>query len=172
MPVTILVQKNMAAGAARRHRGRRSAPGAVRGAGLIEVLVAVLVMAIGLLGIAAMQATALRNSQSSAEQSMAVVYSYSIMDAMRANRDVATAGGYTMGMTCAPPAAGTLAQTDQREWLSAMQQPRSLGPSACGQIEMVDAGNQIVRITVRWDDRRAEEQAAATPKTISTTTRL
>lgn len=153
---------------------RRAAPsrGAVRGAGLIEVLVAVLVMAIGLLGIAAMQATALRNSQSSAEQSMAVVYTYSIMDAMRANRDVAIAGGYTVGMTCAPPTAGTLAQTDLNQWITAMQQTRSLGPSACGQIEMVNAAQQLVRITVRWDDRRAERQAAATPKSISTTTRL
>ena len=86
-----------------RSRGPRSA---ARGVGLIEVLIAVLVMAIGLLGIAAMQATALRNSQSSLERSQAVIQSYGILDAMRANLDVARAGTYnTADFVCDPPAA-------------------------------------------------------------------
>ncbi|MBB1060350.1 type IV pilus modification protein PilV [Lysobacter spongiae] len=152
------------------HSGR--APAArrrARGAGLIEVLVAVLVMAIGLLGIAAMQATALRNSQSSTEQSMAVVYSYSIIDAMRANRDAALANAYNIGMTCAPPAVGTLAQTDLNAWLTSMQQAQSLGPAACGQIQR--NGDMFI-VTVRWDDRRATGAAAADNKSIETRTRL
>ena len=49
---------------------------------LLEVLIAVLVLAIGLLGIAALQATALRNSQSSLERNQAVIASYTIADAM------------------------------------------------------------------------------------------
>ena len=40
---------------------------------LIEVLVAVLIMGIGLLGIAAMQTVALRNGQSSLERTQAVI---------------------------------------------------------------------------------------------------
>ena len=56
------------------------------GVTLIEVLVAVLVMAIGLLGIAALQATALRNSQSSLERSQAVVHTYAILDARQPGR--------------------------------------------------------------------------------------
>lgn len=166
--MTIVAHDINSAGVPKRRRivpARR----AVRGAGLIEVLVAVLVMAIGLLGIAAMQATALRNSQSSAEQSMAIVYTYSIMDAMRANRDVALAGGYNVGMTCAPPAAGSLAQTDLNEWVRSMQQAQSLGPSACGQIQR---NGDMFTVTVRWDDRRATGAAAADNKSIQTRTRL
>jgi type IV pilus assembly protein PilV len=64
--------------------------------GLIEVLVAVLVLGIGLLGVAAMQATALRNSQSSLERSQGVMHVYTILDAMRANPQAARAGGYNM----------------------------------------------------------------------------
>ena len=53
-----------------------SAPRTSRGVGLIEVLIAVLVMGIGMLGIAALQATSLRNSQSSLERGNAVIQTY------------------------------------------------------------------------------------------------
>lgn len=124
---------------------------AVRGAGLIEVLVAVLVMAIGLLGIAAMQATALRNSQSAHERSQAVVWTYSIIDAMRANRDAALAGAYDMGMTCAPGAGGSLAGNDIAAWITAMQ--AQLGDDACGSI--VRNGANVI-VTIRWNDSRGQ----------------
>ena len=102
-----------------------------RGAGLIEVLVAVLVLAIGLLGIAAMQTTALRNNQSALERSQAVIQSYAILDAMRANREQAQAGAYNLGaLTCAvPTVAGTLAQNDLIAWMQSVQ--ATLGPDAC-----------------------------------------
>lgn len=65
------------------------------GISLIEVLISVLVLGVGMLGIAAMQATALRNSQSSLERSQAVIQVYTIFDAMRANSEVATSGATT-----------------------------------------------------------------------------
>src|SRR5690606_20270957 len=67
----------------------RRCTGRARQAGmsLVEVLVSVLILSIGLLGIAAMQATALRNGQSSLERSQAVVQTYSVLDAIRADRD-------------------------------------------------------------------------------------
>ena len=75
-----------------------------RGVGLVEVLVAVTVLAIGMLGIAAMQATALHNRQSAVERSEAVVHSYGILERMRANHAVAANGGYDLAtMTCNPP---------------------------------------------------------------------
>ena len=114
-----------------RRRAPRSAA-AVRGVGLIEVLVAVLVLAIGLLGVAAMQATALRNSQSSLERSQGVMHVYTILDAMRANPNAARAGAYNMGMTCAVPAAGNLVANDKRAWIDTLQQ--NLGTTACGQV--------------------------------------
>lgn len=148
--------------------GRRRTPrslAAVRGVGLIEVLVAVLVLAIGLLGVAAMQATALRNSQSSLERSQGVMHVYTILDAMRANPDVARAGGYNMGMTCTAPASSSLITNDQRQWISVLQQ--NLGASACGQVNCVGA---LCTITVRWDDSRGS--AGSVAQTLSTTTRI
>lgn len=141
----------------------------MRGAGMVEVLVAVLVMAIGLLGIAAMQAAALRNSQSALERSQAVVQTYSILDAMRANRPAALANAYNIGMTCAAPGAGTLAQTDLSLWITSLQQPTILGESACGQITR---NGDIFEVTVRWNDQRATGAATEDNATVITRTQL
>src|SRR3546814_2402887 len=72
----------------------------MRGTTLSEVLIAVLVLGIGMLGIASLQATSLRNSQSSLERSQAVIATYAIIDAMRANRNDALAGAYNITNTC------------------------------------------------------------------------
>ncbi len=93
------------------------------GVGLIEVLVALTVLSVGLLGVAAMQVLALRNNTSAADRSMAVILSYSIIDSLRANRETAMAGAYTLALPetgCELPAAGTLATNDLRAWLDAM----------------------------------------------------
>lgn len=120
------------------------------GAGLIEVLVAVLVLGVGLLGIAAMQATALKNSQSSLERSQAVIQTYAILDAMRANRDVALIGGYNLSsMTCNPPDAGDLAATDLHNWINSLH--ANLGEGSCGQIA---CNSENCTIIVQWDDSR------------------
>jgi type IV pilus assembly protein PilV len=133
------------------------------GVGLIEVLVSVLILAIGLLGIAAMQATALRNSQGSFERTQVVIQSYSILDAMRANRNAAIAGEYALGggMICAVPASGTLAQADMQRWISSLKDSIGSGvatdTTTCGQVVCTAAGQCTV--TVRWDDSRATDGA-------------
>jgi type IV pilus assembly protein PilV len=154
---------NRADGSHRRRTPKSAAT--VRGVGLIEVLVAVLVLAIGLLGVAAMQATALRNSQSSLERSQGVMHVYTILDAMRANPDAARSGAYNMGLTCAVPAAGVLVDNDKRAWIDMLQQ--NLGATACGQVACQAA---LCTITVRWDDSRGTSGSAT--QTFSTTTRI
>lgn len=150
-------------------RNQRSRRYANAGVGLIEVLIAILVMGIGMLGIAALQATALRNSQSSLERSQAVIHSYAILDAMRANLDVARTGAYdTAGFVCGPSGgAGSLVAADRERWLSAIEE--SMGEDACGRIQCAAvAGSQSMNctVTVRWDDSRgiegAEEQQVQT----------
>lgn len=63
-----------------------------RGVSLLEVLIAVVVLAVGLLGIARLQTQTLKLNHSAAQRSHAVMLAYSIMDAMRANRAAAAAG--------------------------------------------------------------------------------
>ncbi len=69
-----------------------SASAPQRGVGLIEVLISLLVLSIGMLGLAGLQLFSLRNNQGAMERSMAVVETHSIADAMRADRVNALAG--------------------------------------------------------------------------------
>lgn len=122
-----------------------------QGAGLVEVMVAVLILAIGLLGIAAMQAAALRNSQSSLERSQGIINTYAMIDAMRANVLEVRSGAYELAETCAVPVGATasVAESDIAFWLDNLQ--ANLGGQACGEIDCEDS--QCV-VTVKWDDTR------------------
>ncbi len=121
-----------------------------RGDSLIEVMVAMVVLAIGLLGVAALQASSLRNNQSSFERSQAQILSYEILDAMRANHAAAQAGAYDMALTCVVPEAGaTLAARDQARWIRDLH--TGIGADACGSISR---DGETYTITVRWNDAR------------------
>lgn len=142
------------------------------GMGLIEILVAVLILAIGLLGVAALQATSLRNGQSALERSQAVIHSYAILDAMRANLEVARNGGYNSGLVCKAAGAGggSLVEQDRSRWLAAIHS--GLGDDACGAIQCVDdaAGGSRCEVTVQWNDGRAT--AGSERHQVTTETRL
>ena len=78
------------------------------GFGLVEVLVALLIISVGLLGIAALQAMALKNTGSSMERSQAVIQSYSYLEVLRANRDQAVLSSLDLPMS---PQLETILQT-------------------------------------------------------------
>lgn len=128
------------------------------GFSLLEVLIAVLVLSFGLLGIAGMQAAALRNNQSAAERSQVVFMTYSILDAMRANINTATdphsfrPTEYTSILgtfVCAAPTGSTLAAKDAIRWINNLH--ANLGSSACGQVSCID---NSCTVSIRWNDSR------------------
>lgn len=139
------------------------------GASLLEVLVSVLILAIGLLGIAALQSITLKNTQSSSERTAAIIQSYAMLDMMRANRETARSGGYNTGLLCeAPedPAASRVAG-DLDRWIAQLKQ--SMGDSACGEI---DCGAAACEVIVQWDDSRADGGKGDAALRIRTNTRL
>lgn len=137
-----------------------------KGTSLIEVLVSVLVLSVGLLGIAAMQATALRNTESAMQRTQAVVQSYAVLDAMRANADQARANAYnTAAWTCAAPGAGTLASNDTGAWITSMRQ--TVSDDACG---MITCAGNVCTIDVRWNDSRGS--GGSTTQTLRTVSRI
>jgi type IV pilus assembly protein PilV len=89
---------------------QRGNPGKSGGFSLIEVLVGLIILAIGLLGLAGLQLEALRNNNSAYLRSQATFLAYDIMDRMRANRSHALDGHYVIaigqnpaGLSPAPP---------------------------------------------------------------------
>jgi len=120
--------------------------GAQRGATLVEVLVALLVLSIGLLGVAALQVSALQTNQGAHVRSQASVLTYDIADRMRANRAVALAGGYNVLYTVTP-SGGALNELDLQNWKAALTNTL---PTGQGEISLV--GN-IALIRVRWTDK-------------------
>lgn len=125
-----------------------------RGATLIEVLVAMLILSVGLLGLASMQMTALQSNQSAYYRSQATVLAYDIIDRMRANRADALNGVYDIAIqnqACKPDLApsGTLAKRDVTEWLNSL---------SC--LLSADARGSVVRdgrlftISIEWNDNR------------------
>jgi type IV pilus assembly protein PilV len=132
------------------------------GVGLIEVLVAVLVLSIAFLGIAALQAMSMSTNNSAMARSMATIASYSILDSMRADLDNARAGTYNRaGSTlikadACPNGTGSLANAQLNQWC--VQLGRGLGAAATttGGIACTDTGSSAdCTVTITFDDSRA-----------------
>jgi type IV pilus assembly protein PilV len=138
------------------------------GFGLIEVLIALLIVSIGLLGIAALQMTALKNVGSSMERSQAVFQTYSYLDVLRANRDKAVIAELDISVMACDPEALEESKVVQREWLTQLQ--NTLGPQACGQVVCAGGDGGTCTITIQWDDSHAE--GGATDQKLVTETTL
>ncbi len=126
-----------------------------RGFTMIEVLIAILVLSIGLLGLAGLQATGLRNNHQAYQRSIATQQVYDMADRMRVNPAGVVANAYDAisgiptnpgctGSTCTP--AG-IAAYDAAQWNSANA---ALLPSGAGTVTSLGGG--VFTITVRWDE--------------------
>lgn len=124
------------------------------GVGLVEVLIAVLVFAIGLLGLARLEIANLATNHDAQLRSQAMTLAYDIVDRMRANRDAALNGDYDIDIGDTAPTGTTVAATDRQEWKAASADLLPQGDGAIART--VAAGVSRFVITVQWDDSRGE----------------
>ncbi|MBV2209089.1 MAG: type IV pilus modification protein PilV [Thermomonas sp.] len=145
-------------------------PRGAQGMSLIEVMVAVLVLAVGLLGIAAMQSLALRGGQSSLESSQAVMATSSMLEAIRANPT--QAASYNMGKTCATPAAGTTrVSNDKSAWVASIKTMLGNAATTCGQVTNCGPGLTCT-VTVFWDDSRGGADQGGSSRSLAVETQI
>jgi len=119
-----------------------------RGLSLIEVLVAIVIISLGLLGMAGLQAASLRTSQSAFYRAQAAQFANDMAERMRAN--LGDARNYTLAMTDTAPAGASVRDRDRADWLARI----ATLPAGDGSIA-VDLASNTVTIAVQWDDSRA-----------------
>lgn len=125
---------------------------------MVEILVAILVLAVGLLGLANLQVTTLQFNNSAYLRSQAINLASDMADRMRANRAAAIAAGspYDIDITDTPPWPVTLADTDLVEWRTTLANTL---PGGTGAITV--AADGLATIVVCWDDTRGAGEAGA-----------
>jgi len=123
-----------------------------RGVGLIEVLIALLVLSFGMLGMAGLQMWTLKYNQSAMERGMAVVQTHTIADAMRADRAAALRDEFDLGIDASAPSGNTFPQTSLRTWRQSVR--AALGPDATGSVECNVTVGGLCTIRIRWNDTR------------------
>ena len=126
---------------------------------MLEVLITMVILSVGLLGLAGMQANGLKSNHLSYMRSQATLLAYDMSDRMRANMAGVTAGNYnslsgTPATQTDPPACETgtgcvpadMASYDYAIWAAALAEklPKGVGT--------VTVASDIFTITVMWDD--------------------
>lgn len=127
-----------------------------RGFTLIEVMVAIIILAVGLLGMAGLQTITLQNGQSAYMRSQATILAYDIMDRMRINRDQAIIGSYDLALAATPASGSAIHQQDLVAWIADIG---ATLPAADGSIDCTTV-SRLCTIVVQWDDTRATEGVA------------
>ncbi|MCZ6797094.1 MAG: type IV pilus modification protein PilV [Gammaproteobacteria bacterium] len=142
----------------RTRQSKAIVPRKYRGDTMIEVLVTVLILAVGVLGVAAMQVTTLKNLNSSYSTGIAAIVTDDFVERMRANGAAALADTYIhsaaptgttdcVGSVCD---ATQMASYDMESWWASLA---AALPLATGQVTRVGGTNTFI-VTVRWDDDR------------------
>ena len=130
---------------------RAGSKGVQQGMTLIEVLVALLILTVGLLGAAAVQINALKYTDSSRMTSQASFIAYDMMDRIRAN----SGANYTV----TPPTSANPGNTrDQDLYDFTTSIVNFGGPTATGSITL---NQRVYTITITWSDARAANTANA-----------
>ncbi len=146
---------------------RRSGPTgarAARGFSLIEVLVTLVILAVGLLGVAMMQMTSMRFTQSANQRTIATNLAYELIDMARSNRLLSsrytiaagTFGSPNVNQGCGRTAGGG-ADDNLTRWKCEV---RYSLPN--GEAEVALPGDGVIRVTLTWTDAHWEAVGAQT----------
>lgn len=124
------------------------------GFSLLEVLIALLILAVGLLGMASLMLHSMKSNQSSYQRTQASLLAYDMAERLRLNPTIATAGNsYVIGSTASPGSAVTCpsgtctaaqsSAVDVYEWSKAINDQQLSGT--------VTRNGNIYTINVSWD---------------------
>ncbi|WP_054760769.1 type IV pilus modification protein PilV [Methylomonas koyamae] len=146
-PLMIIPTKQFAA-SSQQHCARQS------GSSLIEVLVTMLIVAIGLLGYAGLLATTVKNNNSAFLRSQATFLANDVLERLRLNRTTAITGNCNVAFGAAPPnAPNTLTncaaalRSDLGDWKNTVS---AVLPAGDASLSVNNTGAAV--INVQWDE--------------------
>ena len=130
-----------------------------KGFTLLEILVTLVILAIGLLGLLSLQIVSLKNNHSAQLRTTAIVHAYDILDRIRLNKsaDYTVAIGATITGT-------DMKNQDLAEWKANLAADL---PEGDGSITYPGTAD-IVEVTVQWNDQRGTSGLNAQTFTVST----
>ena len=154
-------------------------PSGSAGFALLEVLISVVVLALGMLGIAGLLLTSTKANASSYIRQQAIQSMSNIADRIRANSATAVAGGYAItnlssgavpsapGVDCSTSACLPTQLSTYDVWYWLAKDVAAL-PAGRGAITTASSGtNTLVTITVQWDDAPAQRKLGSSTTTPS-----
>lgn len=138
-----------------------------RGISIVEALVALVVIAVGMLGIAGLYLSSLQSSRSAKLRAQAVQLAGSIADRIRANRDAVMAyntadyGGEPADIDCETRRCEKeeLAQDDLAEWIADIQATLPGAAEATGNVVVTDNARPLpdhYQIEVVWREANSD----------------
>lgn len=152
-------------------RARRIQPLArIAGFSMVEVMVAMLVLAVGLLGFAMLQSMTIRFTQSANHRTHATNLAYEMLDQIRLNRAAgpAYAGTYVAGTTgeegCDAHVVGTGLTPAQFSAAWSCRMGLALGDTAEAQVTVEEG---VYSVDIRWNDERWTETGSRPDFTVS-----
>ena len=158
---------------------KKNTPNQSNGFTLIEILVALLIISIGLLGLARLQIVGIKNTQSGHLRSQVAFLGNDIMERIQQNPATAISGAYDIALNTAPADPGcigaaanctaeAMANFDLFIWKRYLT--TLLPPDGDGTISRATEGDEeIFTISIQWFD---EYQSEATTQTATFVMRL
>lgn len=130
-------------------------PRRARGVSLIEVLIALLVIMVAMLGSLGLKAAGLKHAGQANARSVAALHAGEMFDRLRANPVRAAAGEYELALTDSAPATpSTIAEVDLAQWRARIAQNL---PSGAGGVTVTSGG--LARVELQWLERIDGEDA-------------
>ena len=149
----------------------------LKGFTLLEVMIAMVIFAVGLLGLAGIQALSLESSHSSYSRSQAVLLANEMVDRMKANSDVGASYISAVAATSTEPSGGDkcdantcgatqMAAFDLWQWKKSVSDSLLLGQSSIASATV--AGVTTYTVTVHWDEDRTGATGTTCPPASAT----
>jgi type IV pilus assembly protein PilV len=124
-----------------------------KGVGLIELLIALVIISIGVLAVARMQIQMIQFNQQALSRTQANNLAQDMIDRLVADRGAALAGAYNRPLGGAVPSGTTVPAQELQNWLGLIA---ATLPSGDGGVSVT---GRTVEVRIQWDDSRGEEGA-------------